>query len=102
MSSIFGAEPEEDFPFELKNMEESTEFFYNARGQKLHVRSYWPENPKAIVIFLHGFAGHANRPIHGPISTEMVQNDYAYLTFDFHGHGYSEGMHHALVLVSVV
>lgn len=79
--------------FELRNLQQSPEFIYNARGEKLHVRSFWPESkPRAVVIFLHGYSAHISRPHHIPIAQQLNSNGYAYICLDFHGHGYSEGL----------
>lgn len=75
------------------NIGMSEEFFLNDRNQKIHIRSQWPNSkPRAIVIFLHGYASHVNRPVHDHISKEFLSKDIAYLSMDFHGHGYSDGL----------
>ena len=75
------------------NLPNSLEYVTNSRGQKLHVRTYWPSDrtAKYIVVSLHGHAGHSNRPTHAYIARELNAHKIAYITLDFHGHGYSEG-----------
>ena len=75
------------------NLPNSLEYITNSRGQKLHVRTYWPaeRSVKFIVVSLHGHAGHGNRPTHSYIARELNAHNIAYVTLDFHGHGYSEG-----------
>ena len=78
---------------ERPNLANSLEHIINSRGQKLHVRSYWPtEGPtKSIVFFFHGYAGHQNRPTQAYIARELNAQKIACVMFDFHGHGYSDG-----------
>ena len=100
------------------NLKRSNEYIINDRKQRLHIRSYWSDangtnntndtndanntndtndtnanddKCKAIVLFLHGYASHCNRPLHKYISNEMNNNDNAYITIDVTGHGYSDG-----------
>jgi alpha-beta hydrolase superfamily lysophospholipase len=75
------------------NLPNSLEYVTNSRGQKLHVRTYWPSGgaAKYIVVSLHGHAGHSNRPTHAYIARELNAQQIAYITLDFHGHGYSDG-----------
>ena len=75
------------------NLPNSLEYITNSRGQKLHVSTYWPaeRSVKFIVVSLHGHAGHGNRPTHSYIARELNAHNIAYVTLDFHGHGYSEG-----------
>uniref|UniRef100_A0A6C0KKB6 Serine aminopeptidase S33 domain-containing protein n=1 Tax=viral metagenome TaxID=1070528 RepID=A0A6C0KKB6_9ZZZZ len=78
---------------EQPNLPNSLEYVTNSRGQKLHVRTYWPSdgNAESIVFSLHGHAGHGNRPTNAYIARELNAHKIAYITLDFHGHGYSEG-----------
>lgn len=75
------------------NLPNSLEYVTNSRGQKLHIRTYWPceGSVKYIVVALHGHAGHSSRPTHAYIARELNAHNIAYVTLDFHGHGYSEG-----------
>jgi len=77
------------------NIPKTNEYITNNRKQKLHVRSYWPQDDekcKCIVIFLHGYASHINRPLHQYISSQMNNNSIAYITIDINGHGFSDGL----------
>lgn len=58
------------------------------------MRSFWPENakPSAVLIFLHGYASHINRPIHRFLSSSLNDSSIGYITLDFHAHGYSDGV----------
>lgn len=87
----FIANREHDLKF--INLPKSSEFVMNSRNQKLHVRSYLPdESIKALVIFIHGYTGHVNRPMYSILGREFCKNNYGFITFDLHGHGYSEGL----------
>jgi alpha-beta hydrolase superfamily lysophospholipase len=73
------------------NIPKSKEFF-EFEEEILHLRSYWPDSyPKGVVLFIHGYISHFNRPTHAFLGPEMVRNDLAYIGFDFPGHGYSTG-----------
>lgn len=76
------------------NLPKTTEFVYNERGQRLHVRTSWPASgsPQALVVLLHGYAAHINRPSYGYMQDRFNQRDIAVVGIDFHGHGHSEGM----------
>lgn len=58
------------------------------------MRTFWPKtnSPSGIVVFLHGYAAHANRPIHLWLSKSFVGQQLAYVTVDFHSHGHSPGL----------
>jgi alpha-beta hydrolase superfamily lysophospholipase len=75
-----------------ENLSRTEEFVTNNREQILHVRSSWPKKTKFIVVFLHGYASHGARPTHQHLGKEFNNNEIAYITLDFHGHGYSEGL----------
>lgn len=79
------------------NIPKSKEYVTNSNGQILHVRtwnalSHTQAKPKAIVFFLHGYSSHCNRPTHQYLAKEFNDNDIVYITLDFHGHGYSDGV----------
>ena len=78
---------------ERPNLPNSLEYVTNSRGQKLHVRTYWPSEgqAKSILFFFHGYAGHHNRPTQAYIARELNAQKIACVMFDFHGHGYSDG-----------
>ena len=77
----------------LINLKKSDEFVINSRGQTIHVRSYLPnDEPKALIIFCHGYSAHCNRPIYQIFGREFNNKNIGFVTFDFHGHGYSDGV----------
>jgi len=72
-----------------------SEFVMNSRGQKLACRSVLPSPAseyKGVVVFLHGYCAHGNRPIQSYMGKSFSEAGYGYLTVDMHGHGYSEGV----------
>ena len=75
------------------NLPNSLEYVTNSRGQKVHVRTYWPTGApvKSIVFFLHGYSGHSNGPPISYIAKEFNAQQIACVMLDFHGHGYSDG-----------
>ena len=56
--------------------------------------THWPVDgkPKAIIVYLHGYAAHSNRPGQTYMSSQFTEKGFGYVCFDFHGHGYSEGL----------
>ena len=51
---------------------------------------HWvPENPKALVVFVHGFGDHCGR--HDAFLKRMVSEGFACAAYDQRGHGRSEG-----------
>lgn len=75
------------------NLPNSLEYVTNSRGQRIHLRTYWPtENPvKSVVFFLHGYSGHTNGPPISYLAKELNAQQIACVMLDFHGHGYSDG-----------
>jgi alpha-beta hydrolase superfamily lysophospholipase len=76
------------------NIPKSNEFVINNRGQRLHVRSTFPNKPtklRCIVFALHGFSIHINNPVHKLFAREYNKRGFGYISLDFHGHGHSEG-----------
>jgi hypothetical protein len=74
------------------NLTKGSEYVYNSRNEKLHVRSYWPEGQAtAIFIYLHGYASHGNRPTMSHLSSNFIEKNLAIVSLDFAGHGFSEG-----------
>ena len=59
-----------------------------------HFRTHWPvdQEPKAVVISLHGYSSHSSRPTQGYYAEQFTGKGYAYVSLDFHGHGYSDGL----------
>jgi len=75
-----------------QTLPKTDEFVMNNRNQKLHVRTSFPTSTsccKGIIVYLHGYAAHGNRPTLRPIMNSYNDEEYAILTLDFHGHGYS-------------
>lgn len=96
------------------NIPKSSEFVFNSRGLRLHVRTFFPRpqdivttdktnknknasckkngvlRPRAIIFALHGFGVHANHPVHRIFAREFNKQNLAYVTLDFHAHGHSE------------
>lgn len=71
------------------------DFWTNCHGRRLHIRSHAPGDPNQCVgvnVLLHGFSGHMNgariweQACHFGHKLNMIV-----FTFDFAGHGYSEG-----------
>jgi alpha-beta hydrolase superfamily lysophospholipase len=80
---------------DLINLPPSPEFFMTTNNNaKLHVRSYWPSVDNSllgVVVVLHGYNSHINRPAHRVMSDAITNAGYAYVGFDYIGHGYSTG-----------
>lgn len=75
------------------NLARTEEWTMNSRGQRLHLRSRWPSgDAKAAILSLHGYGAHCSRPTHEYVATELTGRGFVYVTLDFHGHGYSEGI----------
>jgi len=69
-------------------------FMINSRGRKLYYRVIIPKSqqPTCLVILLHGYAAHFNRPGSVKFVQELLARNFAVATMDFEGHGYSEGL----------
>lgn len=63
--------------------------FEGAKGLSIFYQSWLPENPKAIVQVVHGFAEHSGRYLN--VVNELVPLDYGIYADDHRGHGRSEG-----------
>jgi alpha-beta hydrolase superfamily lysophospholipase len=79
------------------NTRKSKEFIItswcNVDEKKLHLKTYWTSgNPDAVIFSLHGYGAHVNRPTHDYIAKSFNELNIAYITLDFTGHGYSEGI----------
>lgn len=52
---------------------------------------YWhPENPKAVVVLVHGMGEHSSRYTTSVVP-KLVENDFAVVAFDQFGHGKTSG-----------
>lgn len=59
-------------------------------GGLVYFYQHWiPADPKALVVFMHGFGDHCGR--HDDFIKRIVTNGFACATFDQRGHGRSEG-----------
>ncbi|MBQ4267116.1 MAG: lysophospholipase, partial [Clostridia bacterium] len=67
-----------------------TEFSLVMRDKTEHfVRSFVPDNPKAILILIHGKGEHGGRYTH--FGNELEKNGYAVYVPDLRGHGKTRG-----------
>lgn len=82
-----------DKPISQLNLPKSEEYIVNSRNQKLHVRSFLPDdkNVTMLVIYLHGYSAHNNQPWMPVLAKEFTDQNIGLISFDFHGHGYSDG-----------
>lgn len=97
--------PQEKIFDEIKNAPDLTKVnipqgkeYIQYNNYRIHIRSYWPRDnngnirtPKAVVLYVHGYSSHANRPPHKYLGSFFPSNDIAYITYDNYGHGYSTG-----------
>jgi len=58
-------------------------------GLELYARGWKPENPKAVVVLVHGHGEHVNRYNH--VADVFTKAGYAMQGFDLRGHGQSTG-----------
>lgn len=63
----------------------------NALGRSLDTLLVAPENMHAGVVLCHGFLSEKANVTHASICAQLVQSGIGVLTFDFTGHGKSEG-----------
>ncbi|MDQ3396605.1 MAG: lysophospholipase [Deinococcota bacterium] len=70
-------------------MRQETGTFTTADGLELFTQRWLPEAPQAIIILLHGYAEHSSRYRH--VAEFLVARGFAVHTFDYRGHGKSEG-----------
>lgn len=56
---------------------------------RLFEQSWLPNNIKAIVIIVHGYAEHSDR--YAWVASQLTSQDFAVYSFDLRGHGKSEG-----------
>lgn len=112
MESAKSKSPQECIYEEIRNSSDLTKLntpmgreFLNYNNHRIHIRSHWPKDektgesvvPKAIIVLVHGYASHINRPPHSYLRDFYASHNIAYITFDTFGHGYSTGTK-ALVL----
>lgn len=79
------------------SLPKSSEFVSNLRGQRLHVRTQLvapdtlAEQPRGIVLFLHGLHAHGSRITCATLAAEINALGFHFAALDFHGHGHSDG-----------
>jgi acylglycerol lipase len=71
----------------MKNLEGE---FEGVDGTKLYYQAWLPENPKAIVQLIHGFAEHSGR--YKNVVNQLEPKGYLIYAHDLRGHGKSEGV----------
>jgi lysophospholipase len=71
-------------------MQHTTSSFQTSDGLKIHTESWLPDEPKAIVLIVHGYAEHIGR--YGHVAERLVQHGYAVYGLDHRGHGRSDGL----------
>lgn len=74
-----------------KNIIKSDEFIIN-NYKTIHIRTNFTKIRKAYILYLHGYAGHSNRPEHEKLINFMNNNDICVITMDFSSHGYSDNI----------
>jgi acylglycerol lipase len=64
-------------------------YFEGLKGLRLYYQAWIPDQPKAVVQFMHGFSEHSG---HFPFLVErLLASGYAMYVKDHRGHGRSEG-----------
>lgn len=68
-------------------------YFKNSKGNKLCgiLSNPTGDKNKPIIICLHGFASHKNRPTYTAMTEKLSKKNISTFRFDFFGHGESEG-----------
>lgn len=59
-------------------------------GILLFTRTWRPQEPRAVVCIVHGYAEHSSR--YTKLIQHLLQHDYAVFAYDHRGHGKSEGL----------
>ena len=85
----------------IKNIKCSDNYVINLYNKKLHIQNY-NINYDTFVLNLHGYGSHANRIPHKYLAQNLNNNNIAYFTFDFTGHGYSDGIKGYIENVSIL
>ncbi|QLQ09547.1 MAG: lysophospholipase [Nocardioidaceae bacterium] len=65
------------------------EGYFSGAAGKIYWRCWLPENPRAVVMLIHGIAEHTGRYEH--VAKRLVDEGYAVYGLDHHGHGRSDG-----------
>jgi alpha-beta hydrolase superfamily lysophospholipase len=61
----------------------------NLAGYQIALQAWWPENPRATLILLHGYYDHS--ALYRHVIQWALEMNFAVLTFDLPGHGLSSG-----------
>jgi alpha-beta hydrolase superfamily lysophospholipase len=67
----------------------SNQNFTSKDGYQLFQQSWLIDNPKAVVLIVHGLGEHSSRYAH--VAAHLNANGYAVYSYDQQGHGQSEG-----------
>lgn len=70
-------------------MAEITQTLITKDKLQLFSRAWLTENPKASIVFVHGFGEHSGR--YTQVADFFNKNGYSFFAFDNRGHGQSEG-----------
>ena len=76
-------------------VKETSEFFMEVNGVKLHMKLELPasaEEKIPLLILVHGFTGHMEEPHLVGFKNETVKAGYACLRVELYGHGKSDGL----------
>lgn len=65
------------------------QYFKVSDGLQLYYHKWMPENPKAIIVFVHGLTDHVGR--YGAFTQYFATRNYGVCLFDMRGHGKSGG-----------
>lgn len=66
-----------------------TEFTWTQEDTKFFAQLWQPENPKAAICLVHGFAEHSSR--YAALAEVLCNAGFAVLSYDQFGHGKTEG-----------
>lgn len=73
----------------MANIHYSQGPFQGSDGTQRYQQVWRPEQPKAGVIIIHGYAEHSGR--YADFAADLANQNFAVYTFDLRGHGHSEG-----------
>jgi len=65
------------------------QYFSPKKGLNLYYQKWMPENPKAILIFVHGLSEHVGR--YNTFTNYFTVRNYGVCMYDMRGHGKSTG-----------
>jgi len=61
----------------------------SADGTRLFYRQWEPDEPKGVLVFVHGVGEHSGRYVH--VAERFAGRDFACYAYDYRGHGHAEG-----------